>query len=518
MEDSQRQVARAAVLVMAAFAFSRLLGLVRQVVFGAYFGTGPEMDAYVAAVRIPDAIFLVVAGGALGSAFIPLFTSRLAREETVDAWRLASAIITILIVVLVPVSLICMVFAPWLVRGFVAPALAPSVQARTVVLMRVMLLTPTIFGVSGIVMGALNAHQHFLLPALAPIIYNLGLILGGIWGGLTPVGAMGPAIGMVAGAAGHLLVQVPGLVCFHAAYRPTLGRDDPGVREVGALIAPRVLGMAAAQINLIVINNLASRLGSGAISSLDYAWRVMLLPQGIFAQAVGTAVFPTFSTQAALGRTTELRTTLTNALRTLIALTIPASVGMVMLGEPLIALMFQRGEFDAESTRAVAWALNFFALGLVGHSALEVLGRAFYALQDTWTPAGAAVVAVVLNGLLGLALAPLFARLGMMPLGGLALATAVAALVETAILFVLVRRRLGALNTGALLSTAGRVALASAGMALALWALKVNVSDNSMSTALIGVPLGILSYALLAWLLRVSEFRSAVRMIVSRVS
>jgi putative peptidoglycan lipid II flippase len=518
MDDSQRQVARAAVLVMVAFALSRLLGLVRQVVFGAYFGTGPEMDAYVAAVRIPDAIFLVVAGGALGSAFIPLFTSRIAREQTVDAWRLASAIITILVVVLIPISLICMIFAPALVRTFVAPASSPQVQARTVELMRVMLITPTIFGVSGIVMGALNAHQHFLLPALAPIVYNLGLILGGIWGGLTPVGAMGPAIGMVVGALGHILVQVPGLVRFRAAYRPTLGRSDPGVREVGALIAPRVLGMAAAQINLIVINNLASRLGPGAISSLDYAWRVMLLPQGIFAQAVGTAVFPTFSKQAALGRTSELRATLTNALRTLIALTIPASVGMVMLGEPLIALMFQRGEFDVASTRAVAWALNFFALGLVGHSALEVLGRAFYALQDTWTPAGAAVVAVVLNGLLGLGLAPLFARLGMMPLGGLALATAVAALVETAILFVLIRRQLGDLGNRVLISTAGRVALASAGMAVVLWALNVTLGDSPLLKALVGVPLGVVSYALLAWLLRVSEFRSAVRMIVSRVT
>jgi len=314
MDNSQRQVARAAALVMVAFAASRLLGLVRQMVFGAYFGTGPEMDAYVAAVRIPDAIFLVVAGGALGSAFIPLFTGRLARNETGAAWRLASAIMTILVVVLVPISVASMILAPWLVRVFVAPGLAPEVQARTVELMRVMLISPTIFGVSGIVMGVLNAHQHFLLPALAPIVYNIGLIVGGIVGGLTPAGAMGPAIGMVAGAAGHFAVQLPGLVRYGARLRPTLDRGDPGVREVGLLIAPRVLGMAAAQINIIVSSNLASRLGPNAISILNYAWIVMLLPQGIFAQAVGTAVFPTFSRQAALGETAELRATLMNSL------------------------------------------------------------------------------------------------------------------------------------------------------------------------------------------------------------
>lgn len=513
METSQRQVARAAALVMAAFAVSRLLGLVRQVVFGAYFGTGPEMDAYVAAGRIPDAIFLVVAGGALGSAFIPLFTSRLARGETDAAWRLASATITILVAILLPLSLICIAAAPWLVRVFVAPALEPEVQARTVVLMRVMLLSPAIFGVSGVVMGALNAHQHFLLPALAPIVYNVGLIAGAVWGGLTPVGAMGPAVGMVVGATGHLLVQSPGLARRGARYVPTLGVGDAGVREVGLLMAPRVLGVAAAQINMIVTTNLASRLGAQAISSLEYAWRVMLLPQGIFAQAVGTAVFPTFSAQAALGELGALRTTLTNALRTLIALTIPASVGLVLLGEPIVAVMFQRGAFDAGSTRAVAWALGFYAIGLVGHSALEVLGRAFYSLHDTWTPAAAAVVSVTLNAVLGLVLPRAFEAAGWLPLGGLALATALAALVEATIQFVLIHRKLGGFDARPVAVTALRVGLASAGMGLALVVLRWVGPAGPLAQALAGVPVGVLVYLVLAWMLGVDQLRSAVRMV-----
>jgi putative peptidoglycan lipid II flippase len=516
METGQRQVARAAVLVMAAFAASRLLGLVRQVVMGAYYGTGPEMDAFVTAGRIPEAIFLVVAGGALGSAFIPMFTSRLARDETEAAWRLGSSMITILVALLLPISLLCIVLAPWLVRVVVAPDMAAEVQVRTVALMRVMLLSPTIFGVSGILMGILNAHQHFLLPALAPIVYNLGLILGAVWGGQTSLGAMGPAIGMVVGAVGHLLVQVPGLVRHGARVWPTLGRGDRGVREVGILIAPRVLGVAAAQINIIVITNLASRLGPDAISALNYAWMIMLLPQGVFAQAVGTAVFPTFSKQAALGKTEELSHTLVNAIQMLIALTIPASVGMVMLGEPIVATMFERGAFDATSTQVVAAALAYFALGLVGYSVLEVLGRAFFALHNTWTPALTAMISVTLNALLGWVLPPVFAAAGASPLSGLALAAALATLVEAATLFLLLRRRLGGIAGGLLIQTTTRVAAASVGMALALAVFRVAAPQSAVMQALIGVPVGLIVYTVLAWVLRVDQLQLMVRLLARR--
>jgi putative peptidoglycan lipid II flippase len=516
MEMGQRQVARAAVLVMVAFAASRALGLVRQMVMGAYYGTGPEMDAFVAAGRIPETIFLVVAGGALGSAFIPLFTSRLAREETDAAWRLGSSIITILVALLLPISLLCIAIAPWLVRVVVAPAMAADVQARTVVLMRVMLLSPTIFGVSGILMGILNAHQHFLLPALAPTVYNLGLIVGAVVGGRTALGVMGPAIGMVVGAAGHLLVQVPGLVRHQARYWPTFGWGDRGVTEVGILIAPRVLGVAAAQINVLVITNLASRLGPDAISALNYAWMIMLLPQGVFAQAVGTAVFPTFSKQAALGRTDELSRTLVSALQMLIALTLPASVGMILMGEPLVAVMFQRGAFDAGSTQVVAAALAFFALGLVGYSVLEVLGRAFFALHNTWTPAITAGISVTLNALLGWVLPSFFAAVGASPLSGLALAAALATLVEAGLLFLLLRRRLGGIAGAQLVRTTMRVAAASLGMAVALAVFRLAGPRSVMLQAFIGVPVGVLVYAVLAWILRVDQLQLMVRMLARR--
>ncbi len=243
----------------------------------------------------------------------------------------------------------------------------------------------------------------------------------------------------------------------------------------------------------------------------------MLLPQGVFAQAVGTAVFPTFSKQAALGRRDELRTTLVNALQMLVALTLPATVGMVILCEPIVEVMFQRGEFDAGSTAAVAWALGFFALGLVGHSALEILGRAFYALQDTWTPALTATISVTLAAVLGLTFPGLFAQLGWMPLGGLALAVATASLVEMTILLILVRRRIGVYDGRRIASTAGRAGLASVVMGAALLVLRQVGPQSAWLQTLVGVPLGALVYVALAWALQVEQLRLAMRMVAERV-
>jgi len=516
MEKSQRQIARAALVVMVAFAISRVLGLVRQVVFSHYFGTGPEMDAYVAAMRIPEAIFMVVAGGALGSAFIPLFAARLARNETASAWRLASAIINILLVLLVPLSLLCIVLAPWLVQVFVAPASPPDVQAETAALMRVMLLSTAIFGVSGVIMGILNAHQHFFLPAVAPILYNVMLIAGAVWGGLTGIGTMGSAIGMVAGAVLHLLVQLPGLRRYGARFSLTLGLADSGVRDVGKLMAPRVLGGAAWQLNMVVTNNLASHWGPGAISALEYAFRLMLLPQGVFAQAVGTAAFPTFSAQAARGELDELRATLLSTLRTVVAVTLPASAGLMVLSRPLIAMLYQYGAFDPEATREVAWALSMFSLGLLAYSVVEVLARAFYALQDTWMPAIAAVVSVILNVLLGLGLPLVFSQTEIPAHAGLALANALATSVEMALLLVIIRRRVGGFDWKALSGFAVRAAAATLGMSLVLWGWVRFVPAGVWVQGLGGIALGVGVYAGLALLLRLDELKQAIRLVMRR--
>lgn len=510
MERSERHVARSALLVMGAIALSRVLGLVRNVAFSYFFGTRAEMDAYVVAARVPEMLFLVMAGGALGSAFIPLFTARLTQGDEEGAWRLTSAIVNLLIAFMAPLSLLAIVLAPWLVRTWVAPDFNPELQARTVALLRVMLLSPTIFGVSGILMGVLNAYQRFLLPALAPSVYNLALIGGAIWGGLVGGGTMGPAVASVIGAMAHLLLQVWGLMRYRVRHRLQLALDDPGVRMVGALMLPRMLGVAAVQINFVVTNNLASGMGTGAVSALTYAWALVLLPQGIFAQALGITAFPTLSAQAAQEDLIGLRGTVSGALRTLMALLIPAMGGLMVLSTPIVALLLERGAFDAESTDSVAFALTLFALGLLGHGAIEILARAFYAVHNTWIPALAAIGAMILNVTLGLTLPPFFEQAGWEPFGGLALANSLAALLEMVALFLLLRVQIGDFSRRSLVVDALRTGLAALGMTVVVYLWVLIVPENPLVQSLGGMLLGIVTYALLAWMLKVEALRSAL--------
>jgi len=467
MTTSGRQIARAATLVMALFVVSRLLGLVRQMIIGAMFGTSGELDAYMAASRIPEMIFLVVAGGALGSAFIPTFTSRLTRNGPAAAWRLASAIVNLVLIVLTGLAALAAAGAPLLVRTVVAPGFSPAQQALTARLLRVMLLSSVIFGASGVVMGALNAQQHFLLPALAPSLYNVSIIAGAVLLGRR-WGVMGLAVGVTAGAALHLAVQVPGLVRHGARYLPVLDLASPDVREVGRLMAPRVVGTAIAQLNFVVNNSLASRMGEGAVSAINYAWMLMLLPQGVFAQAVGTAAFPTFAAQAAREEWTEMRRTLAATLRGVLFLCLPATVGLVVLAQPLVGVIFERGAFGSASTEAVTWAVAFFALGLAGHAGLEIIARAFYALHDTLTPVWVGGLAVALNIALSLALPGAFGWVGWPRHAGLALANAVATLFELGLLWALIARRMRGLEGRRTLIGCARFGLAALAMGAAL--------------------------------------------------
>jgi len=511
MNQSGRQIAkadfgalsRAVTLVMALFVVSRALGLVRQMVIGALFGTSGDLDAYLAAARVPEMIFMVVAGGALGSAFIPTFADHLAKEDRAGAWRLASAVINLALIALTVTAGLMAAFAPELVRTLIAPGFAPPQQALTAKLLQLMLVSPVIFGVSGVVMGALNAHQHFLLPALAPSVYNLSIIGGAALLG-PRLGVGGMAIGVVAGASLHLLVQVPGLLRHGARYAPTLGLDDPSVREVGRLMAPRVLGTAITQLNFVVNNSLASGLGEGAVSAINYAWLLMLLPQGVFAQAVGTAAFPTFAAQAARGERAEMRRTLAATLRAVFSLALPATVGLLVLGRPLVGLLFERGAFEAASTEAVAWALGFYALGLVGHAGLEIIARAFYALHDTFTPVWVGGLAMGLNVALSLTLPGVFGLAGWPTHAGLALANSTATLLELLGLVLLIRRRMDGLEGRRTLVGFAKSGLAALAMGAVLLGWQA-----ALAGALVvgggGVVLGAAVYLSAALVLRVEE-------------
>ncbi len=438
---------------MMLFVVSRALGLVRDIVISYQFGTSRALDAYFAAFNIPDFLFNLVAGGALASAFLPVFSSAMARRDSARAWQLASGVVTLTFLSISAIAAALALFAHPIASATVARGFAPADQALTADLMRWMLLTPIVFGVSGILMSILNAHQHFLLPALAPIVYNLSIIAGALF--LAPtMGVYGLTAGVVVGAFLHLAIQLPWFLRFRISDTCPCGRckgfgfrnvfsqsairnpQSAEVRQVLVLMLPRTLGIAAVQINFLVNTILASTLPVGSIAALGYAWRMMLLPVGAVGQSVGTAVFPTLSAQSAREERDEFRHTFSSALRATLFAAVPASVGLMVLGVPLIVVLFQRGEFNAQSTVNTAYALQFYALALFAHSGLEIITRAFYALQDTMTPVAVGVGAMALNVALSIALLPSLAH------GGLALANSIATILEVGILFVILRNRL----------------------------------------------------------------------------
>ncbi len=447
----------------------------------------------------------------LAPAFIPPLAGYFARDDAEGGWRLASAVVNLVLVVLTLAAGLAWAVAPGLVATVLAPGFPPPQQALTVSLMRMMLVAPVLFGVSGVVMGILNPRQHFVLPALAPSLLNLSLIAAA---GLlaSRLGARALALGYVLGAVLHLAVQLPGLPRVGARYHPVLTLSDPGVREVLRLMAPRVLGLAAVHLNFLVNTNIASRLGEGAVSALNYAWLLMLLPQGVFAQAVATAAFPTFAEQAARGERASMRHTLATTLRMVFFVTLPAAVGLLVLRRPLVALLFERGAFQAASTDAVAWALAFYALGLVGHAGVEIVVRAFYALHDTWTPVWVGGLAMSLNVVLSLTLPGVFAGMGLPAHGGLALANSVATLLEMGGLMALLRPRLGGLEGRTLGVSVARSGLAAGamGLVLALWQRALPGASGAVVGAG-GILLGAGAYLLAAMLMGMDEIHFSLR-------
>ncbi len=505
-----RRAARAAGTVMAAILLTQATGLLLSVVINQTFGIGAELDSFYAANRVTEVLFNLMAGGALGSAFIPTFTGLLAREQRLLAWRLASALACLLALALSAISLLGILFAPLIVRHglyLLSPGQALGQLELTTLMLRIMLPTVLIFGLSGLVMGILNAHQRFWLPAIAPALYSAGEILG-VWLLPREWGILRLGYGALAGSLLHLLVQLPDLLRLGGRFTAALGLEIAEVREVLRLIAPRILGVAVVQINFVVNTMIALSLPGGSAAAIALAFTWMLMPQAAVAQAVAIAAMPTFSAQAALQQIDELRAALAGALRGVLLLAIPAAVGLILLRTDLYAWIYQHGNFTAEMTAMAAFALFWYALGLVGHSLLEVIVRAFYALHDTRTPVNVGVGAMALNVVFSFAFVALFRRLGWMPHGGLALANSLATSLEMGLLLVLLRRRLDGLEGGRIMAAAGQAALAGLGMgALVAGWLLFSAGSAPGLRVLGGAALGGLAYALLLFALRVPEPR-----------
>lgn len=512
-ESDRRSVMQAAGLIAAAVLLSRIVGLGRDVVTRYYLGvTTLEATAFDAASRFPETIFLIIAGGAIGSAFIPTFAGYFARDDETGAWRLFSAVINLVTIVTTLVAGLTILFAPQIVTLFLPKLVLeePELLPLTVTLMRIMLISPIIFGVSGVVMAALNARQHFLLPALAPTLYNLGIIAGAF---LWRPPEVGLAVGTVGGALAHLLVQLPGLQQKGARYTAVLTlRGDPGVQQVLRLMAPRVLGLSFSEINRFITLFLGGLMQQGSIPALTLAWRVMIMPQAILGQALGIAAFPTLAILAARSALAEMRRILADSLRMILFLGLPATVLLIVLREPVIVILFQRGVFSAEDTELVTWALLFYALGLVALTLLEVIARAFYALSDTLTPvlAGGAqlLVMAVLSVWLSLWLFPASNKL---PLGGLALGHTLSNFFEVGVLLWLLRGKMGGINGRAIFDGLWRMLAAALLMAAVMELLLGWLNDYSVwHQAIIGGAAGGLVYLLACIGLKVEEIQRLV--------
>ena len=475
-----RRLARSTLLVICAFAGAKLISLVQTVVIAQVFGLGAELDAYVAANGLPELIYTLIAGGALAHAFIPVFSGLLARGDRDGAWRTATLVINCVFLVTLLLSLLTFLAAPGLVAALVAPGFDATAQAQTVILMRILLLTTLIFSVSGICMGILQSHNHFLLPALAPVLYDVGILFGVLF--LIPqFGVYGIAWGAVLGAALHLGIQVPGLIRFRARWWPLLDLADPQLRRILRLMLPRIAGLGVFSLNFIVMNNIASRLGPGSVSALSWGWRIMQIPQTLIGTAMGTVIFPTLAALSELGDDQGKRDAMSGALRFILIASIPSAVGLIFLGQPIVSLL-ERGAFDASASNLVNATLRFFALGLVVHAVLEVVARSFYADKDTLTPLWAALGGAAINLigaflLSGVLLADVFVTPGPLlqfaqrvdlGVSGLALANSLATTFEVGLLLWVLRRRWQSINEDALARTVLKTAAASLLMALAI--------------------------------------------------
>ncbi|GAA5343318.1 MAG: murein biosynthesis integral membrane protein MurJ [Anaerolineaceae bacterium] len=520
-QSTGQQIVRATSTVMIAFIVVSLIGVVHQMVITRVFGVSAALDSFYAANRITELLFNLMAGGALGSAFIPMFTGYLTREDKKGAWRLASGVLNTVTLILVGVSVLVWIFAPQIVEHglFILAADANLGQLdETVRMLRIMLPSVIIFGISGLVMGMLNAHQSFLIPALAPGFYSLGIIFGALW---LPSswGIDRLAVGVVLGALAHLLVQLPSLLRLPGRfYQLSVGFRDKAVQKVLALMVPRVIGAGVVQLNFLANTVIALSLGEGAASAVTLAFALMLMPQRAIGQSAGIAALPTLSAQAELGKTAEMRQLMASILRGMLLLAAPASVGMIILRVPIVQVLYEGGEFSPTATQMVAWALLWYALGLIGHSLVEVLSRAFYAVQDTRTPVLVGVGAMSLNIVLSILFSRWFQSLGWMAHGGLALANSLATGLESLILLVLVRKRLQGINGHEVLN-AGLISLAgSAVMGLAVYGFINVVPLSSRVVSLIGgVVIGVIVYALVLWLLRVPEFTSVQKAVLARL-
>jgi len=455
MSTSQK-IMRAAAFLMVANLLSRILGLLRDSLLAGFFGKTGLTDAYNTAFALPDLIFWVLAGGMFGAAFIPVISDYIAKGQVEESWKVVSSVLNIIIILMCVLCALAMIFAP----NYIAiqiPGSPSSVQELSTHLTRILLLQPLFMALSGLSMGILNAHKIFWPSALGTLLYNTLVIIVGtlLADPSNPRSIEGFAYGVVIGAIANFAIQIPHLYRVGFRYHPLIDLRHPAVYRIAALAFPILIFQALNQLQVITNTVLGSGLAEGSITAVQNAYRLHFAVVGIFAVAVGIAIMPTLTEQVALKQRRAFGQTFSDAVRTIIFISIPASVGMIVLRIPLIRALYEHGAFTAEDTQLVAIPLIYFALGITAQGLIMVVPRAFYAHKDTWHPVKIGITAMVVTVGLMIVLA------NVMGTGGLALATSLGACLQVALLFIFLRRKIGPLDGRHILASTGKTLFAA---------------------------------------------------------
>ncbi len=460
-EPVERQVVGALGAIGSATLASRVLGFVRDMVVALVFGAGAATDAFFVAFRIPNILRRLLAEGALSTAVIPTFSDYAVNRPRTELVRMCRAVFGAALAALLAATALGVVAAPWIVAA-IAPGFEPGQTTLTILLTRVMFPYLVLVGAAALAMGALNAQGRFFAPALGPAALNLGMIAGTLaLAGLVKPPILALAWGVLAGGVGQVLVQLPSLARCGLLVAPSAEWGHPAVGRVARLLLPAVFGLASVQVMVFINTLLASLLPVGSISYLYYADRVMEFPLGVFGIALASASLPAMSRQAARGDARGVLETLNLALRLAAFVSVPATVGLILLDRPIVSVLFERGRFGAEDAAATAWALVWFAAGLVGFAGARIVAQAFYALGAAGAAVRVGAVAVAVNVVTAIALMP------SMGYAGLAAASSLGAWLNLALLLWNARRRFGPLGGRTLAASAGRTLVAS--LAPALW-------------------------------------------------
>ena len=467
-------VTRAAGVVGIFTFLSRIMGLARDMLIANFFGSGMSADAFFVAFRIPNLLRRLFAEGSLTVSFIPVFTEYLQNKSKQEAFLLARVVLTFLVCIVTAITILGIILSPLIVR-VIAPGFGGMGEKYVLTVLLTRIMFPYIFLVSllALFMGILNSLKHFSSPAIAPVFLNLSMIAALIF--IVPfmkTPTVGLALGVILGGIIQMALQIPFLIKKGLTFAPKWNIRHPALKKIGMLMLPTIFGSAIYQINQLIGTLLASLLEEGSVSYLYYADRLVQFPLGVFAIAISTAVLPSLSREAAKGDIYKLKQTLSHALRLTMFITIPAMAGLIVLRQPIIALLFQRGAFSTFTTAMTAQALLYYSVGLWAFAGLRVFVSAFYSLQDTKTPVKVAVVAMIANIAFSLAL------MGPLKHGGLALALSLASTLQLFMLIFLLRRRLGGIEGGAVIHSMVRSFISSIIMSICIYFLTFKIFLN----------------------------------------